>query len=121
MIGINDLAGNDTAENVFKNSISIIEDIQRHDIEIITQSVLYMSEKASGFKHIGNNWKEINKKVERLNDLLEEYCVKNGIVFVNINETLSKDKILEEENTPDGVHLNKRGYEKWKEIIIKYM
>ena len=121
MIGINDFTGNDSVENVFENYKSIAEDIRGHNIEIIIQSVLYISKKASGFEQIGKNWEEINIKVSSLNDLLKEYCVKNDIIFVNINDTLSKNGMLEDANTPDGLHLNKKGYEKWKEMIIKYM
>jgi lysophospholipase L1-like esterase len=114
MIGINDFAGNDSVENVFGNYISIIEDIKKHNIEIIIQSTLYMSRKAS-------RWEGINKKVNSLNELLKEYCIENNMIFLNINETLSKNKILEEKNTPDGIHLNKTGYEKWKKILIEYL
>jgi lysophospholipase L1-like esterase len=121
MIGINDFIGNDTVENVFENYKSIIEDIKGHNIEIIIQSTLYMSKKASRFEHIDNKWEKINIKVNGLNELLKEYCIENNITFLNINDTLSRNKILEEENTPDGVHLNKNGYEKWKEILIEYL
>jgi lysophospholipase L1-like esterase len=121
MIGINDLVGNDSVENVFENYKSIIGDIKEHDVEIIIQSTLYMSKKASRFEHIGNNWEKINIKVNCLNELLNEYCVENNITFLNINDTLSKNKILEEENTPDGVHLNENGYKKWKKVLIEYL
>ena len=119
IIGINDFAGNDTVENVFENYKTIVEDIKSHNIEIIIQSTLYMSKTASRFEHIGNNWEKINIKVDNLNKLLKEYCVKNNLTYLDINGTMSKNKILEEINTPDGVHLNKNGYEKWRNIIIK--
>jgi len=120
MIGINDFVSNDTVENVYNNYISIIEDIKRHNIKIIIQSTLYLSETASKYLHIGN-WKDINMQVEKLNELLNEYCYENNLIYINLNETLSKDKILDKENTPDGVHLNETGYEKWRNILEKYL
>jgi len=121
MIGINDFAGNDTVDNVFNNYISIIKNIKSHNIEPFIQSTLYLSETASKFPHIGNNWKNINIQVDNLNKLLYKYCSDNNLTYINLNKTLSKDKILEEENTPDGVHLNKTGYEKWKNIVVNYI
>ena len=122
MIGINDLiANNDTVDNVFDNYISVIEDIREHNIEIIIQSTLYLSETASKFPRIGNNWENINVKVDNLNNLLIKYCSENDLEYINLNKILSKDKMLEEQNSPDGLHLNEIGYEKWKDIILKYL
>jgi len=121
MIGINDLAGNDTVDNVFKNYVSIIENIKSHNIDLFIQSTLYLSETASKIPHIGNNWKMINIHVNNLNNLLINYCSENNLTYINLNEILSKDKILEKENTPDGIHLNETGYEKWKDILVKYL
>lgn len=116
MIGINDFVGNnDTVDNVFNNYISIIEDIREHNIEIIIQSTLYLSETLS------KSYPQINIKVDNLNKLLTKFCTENDLKYLNLNEILSKDKILEEQNTPDGIHLNKTGYEKWKDIVIKYL
>ncbi|GMO42050.1 MAG: hypothetical protein Ta2B_22180 [Termitinemataceae bacterium] len=119
MIGINDFAGNAAVEKVFHNYKLIVEDIKLHNIETIIQSTLYISKTASRFEHIGNNWQEINVKVDNLNELLREYCVKNNLIYLDINEVMSKNKMLEEVNTSDGVHLNKIGYEKWKKILLK--
>jgi lysophospholipase L1-like esterase len=121
MIGINDFAGNDTVENVFNNYISIIEDIRGHNIEIIIQSTLYLSETASGFSHIGNNWENINVQVTNLNKLLIKYCHVNGLTYLDLNEILSKNNVLEEENSTDGVHLNETGYKKWRDKLMMYL
>jgi len=121
MIGINDLTGNDNVENVFNNYISIIEDIKRHNIEIIIQSTLYLSETAAKFSHIGNDWKNINVKVNSLNELLKKYCHVNGLTYLDLNEILSKNKVLEKQNTPDGIHLNETGYKKWRDLLITYL
>jgi len=115
------LANNDTVDNVFDNYISVIEDIREHNIEIIIQSTLYLSETASKFPRIGNNWENINVKVDNLNNLLIKYCSENDLEYINLNKILSKDKMLEEQNSPDGLHLNEIGYEKWKDIILKYL
>jgi len=121
MIGINDFAGNDTVENVFNNYVSIIEDIKEHNIEIIIQSTLYLSETASGFSHIGNNWKNINVQVNNLNELLKEYCHVKGLTYLDLNEILSRNNVLEKENTTDGVHLNETGYKKWRDLLMIYL
>jgi lysophospholipase L1-like esterase len=121
MIGINDFVGNDTVDNVFNNYVSIIKDIRKQNIEIIIQSTLYLSETASKYPRIGNNWKNINTKVDNLNKLVNKYCSENDLKYIDLNEILSKDKMLEEQNTPDGIHINKTGYEKWKDIILNYL
>jgi len=120
MIGINDFVSNDTVENVFKNYKRIIEEIKDHNIEVAIQSTLCISEKALKFNFI-NNIETINSKVKDLNGLLKEYCLENKITYLDINAVMSKNEILDGQNTHDGVHLNKNGYEKWKKILMEYI
>ena len=56
-----------------------------------------------------------------MNELLYKYCSESDLTYLNLNEILSKDKMLEEENTMDGVHLNETGYKKWVDKLLKYL
>ena len=121
MIGINDIRSNDTIENIFKNYKTIIEEIKEQNIEVLIQSTLYISEKALKFNLINNNLEIINSRVKDLNELLKDYCIGNKITYLDINAIMSKNEKPDEQNTSDGIHLNKNGYEKWKKIIMEYI
>jgi len=124
MIGINDFRLGDTTENVFKNYKSIIEDIRDHNIEVIVQSTLFISEKAIEYEYLGikdDDIEIINYKVRRLNKKLEEYCFERKTAYLNINKEVSKNEMLENQNTDDGLHINQNGYRNWARIIKEYL
>lgn len=115
MLGINDIAKNRSVENICEDYIQIITILEQNNVQPIIQSTLYVSTKYTPplNKPIG----EINSDVERLNTRLEQYCKRNNIVFINLNDELSENMTLKEEFTNDGVHLNGDGYNIWKRKI----
>jgi lysophospholipase L1-like esterase len=109
MGGINDIGRGYDVDTIFKNYKLIIKKLQINNIIPIVQSTLFTTNK------------KYSIKVRRLNRLLIEYCKNNKIDFINLNSKLSKNGILIQDYTYDGVHLNANGYEIWKNEITKYL
>jgi lysophospholipase L1-like esterase len=121
MIGINDFQGNRSVETVLSNYREIITEIKKQNIRVVVQSVLHLGEKYY-INRIGgknkNDWKIINDKVKNLNEKLETLASEFDVEFVNINNGLSRNNILEEiYGDESGLHLSLAGYKKWAEII----
>lgn len=111
MIGINDLGKGKSVEYVYFNYIKIIARIKHNKQVPIVQSTLY----------VGSNFsKNLNLQVENLNDKLEKFCIKNNIIYINLNNYLAPNRVLENKYTNDGIHLNGLGYKVWNENINKY-
>jgi lysophospholipase L1-like esterase len=111
MGGINDLGKGIAVNEVFQNYTNIVKSLRSYGITPIIQSTLYLSEKHS-------NWKLINNKVDELNTMLKEYAKKEGIAFMEVNRELSKGGALDSIYTYDGIHLDGRGYAKWRDLIL---
>jgi lysophospholipase L1-like esterase len=112
MGGINDIYQDAPVENIFNNYKRIIEELQAHKIVPIIQSTLFVSTK----------WKkyaEKNVEVAKLDSILTDYARLKGIEFVNLNAVMSKDHLLLEELTTDGVHLAAKGYALWRDELEK--
>ncbi|MCP3850959.1 MAG: lipolytic protein [Gammaproteobacteria bacterium] len=112
MGGINDISKGIPVETIFLNYTKIVNDLQANNIIPIIQSTLYVSTKR-------RNWKEWNKEVNELNDLLHNYSKTNGVHFIDINKELEVNGALNSSYTYDGVHLLGNGYKKWRELISK--
>ena len=115
LIGLNDLFSSISVEEIFLNYKKIIEGLNKHNISIYIQSTL----------NIGNaldeNIIKINNEINLLNSYLKDYCENNNITYIDLNEKLSKDGVLLNDITIDGVHLNSKGYLLWKEKILPYI
>ena len=109
MGGINDIAKGYKVEEIFKNYTTIIEKLKSKNIIPIVQSTLFTT-----------NRKETTK-VKKLNNLLMQYCEKNKIDFINLNDKLSKNGTLIKDYTIDGVHLKPKGYKIWRNELEKYL
>ena len=111
MTGINDLYADASVETIFRNYVMVIDTLRKHQIIPVIQSTLYVNPK----------WKrteEKNPQVTALNVLLNDYAVKNGIEFVDVNSVLSANGVLRNEYTTDGVHLNPAAYAVWREQLF---
>jgi hypothetical protein len=83
MIGINDIFGGRSTEEIVRNYKIILKYLKEKDITVTIQSVLsvsYLSEKAWGY-----NWKKINQEVIELNYHLSKIAVDEGLQFINLN------------------------------------
>jgi lysophospholipase L1-like esterase len=81
MAGINDILQNIPYETTIDNYERIIRDIQRHNIEAIFQSILYVEE-------YGRHSKRINQRVEELNRWLRNHCDNNRVEYIDVNYEL---------------------------------
>lgn len=115
--GVNDLYSNYHANEVGRNMIQIVEEMQRHHIVPILQSTLYV---ASGW----NKSSEKNQEIRELDQFLAAYAARKGIVFLDINRLVSQNGFLRDDFTPDGIHLNAKGYALWtaevEKVLAKY-
>ena len=63
-----------------------------------------------------------NKKIKELNKRLKDYCKENGIVYINLYETLADSEgNIKLEYTKEGLHLSDKGYEAVTKIIKSYL
>jgi lysophospholipase L1-like esterase len=111
MGGINDIYNDISPDTIFANYKHILQGLRSHHITPVIQSTLYVSPK----------WKRAalkNQDVTRLNMLLREYAVHEGILFLDLNDVLSENGYLRETySTPEGVHLNAAGYRLWRDQL----
>lgn len=111
MLGVNDIGQGTQAEQILENYIEIISILQSNKIIPVIQSTLY----ASG------PYEDRNYEIKKLNQKLAGYAKKQNIEFIDLNEDLSKNEILKNEFTFDGLHLNGAGYIVWKNKIARYL
>jgi len=111
MGGINDIVKGIPVSGIFSNIRKISEELQSHNITPVIQSILFVS-------ITWDDWREMNKKVNDLNRMLRKYSKEKGIIFVDVNQSLSKDGALDVKYTYDGVHLLGNGFEKWRDLIL---
>lgn len=102
MAGINDLCISIPLEEVFNNYKKILQILRTKNIRIIVNATLI------------TQMPSVNKKVLVFNKMLEEYCNKEEISFLNMNLSFSNEKgLLKEELTIDGLHLGQKAYKVW--------
>ena len=114
MIGINDIAGYKRVDEIYNNYIKILEDLERKDIKVYIQSVLY----------VGKNYPNsdyFNKEVKNLNKKLEQIAKDKNIDFIDLNSIFAPNDYLEKIYTDDEIHLNGKAYILWANEILKYI
>ena len=76
------------------------------------QSVLYVTDTYP-------NYLAMNQKIESMNTELEKVAKESKVIFLNLNNILSSEKLLIKEYAiKDGIHLNGSGYEKWRKVLL---
>jgi lysophospholipase L1-like esterase len=118
MIGINDIAKETPDSIIIGNYKKIIERIKSASpgTKIIVQSILPTNNDFTEFKRHQNKMEH----VFFVNTALENYCKKNGLVYVDLYAAfLDENKKLDKKYTNDGLHINGYGYMKWREILLQ--
>ena len=120
LAGINDIAGNTgpiSIESSAENIISMSEIALANNIKVFICSTL----PASDFP-----WSpglDPAPKVIKLNKILEDYCNKNNLTYVDYYSFMSNKngglKVPEYTSSQDLVHPNKAGYNVMEKIILK--
>lgn len=110
--GVNDIRDGVSIDSVFKNYRQIIDIIRDTSPEtcIYVQSVFPTS----------GEYAKFNAAIANLNKLLSDYCTAIGVEYVDVYNVLGKDQ-LNDLLTYDGLHLNRKGYQVWKEAIERYV
>jgi lysophospholipase L1-like esterase len=112
MLGVNDLAKNNSVDEVFANYEKMVYQLKQHGVTPYIQSVLFL-----GDKH-----RDRNKVVLKFNLKLKELAKKENIIFIDLNKVLSENgKLKESFSSEDDIHLNGKGYYVWKKSIKKYI
>lgn len=98
-------------DSIFSNIKMIIAQIRAGspNSKIYYQSVLPMGEG------------QFKEKIENLNQLINAYCARNQIVFINLYPDFLRGNGIKKELTIDGIHLTGKGYAIWAEDIKKYV
>lgn len=112
--GVNDLYSNDSVKNIIRNFAAIIDSLQSHHIVPVLQSTLFVAAKYPQAR-------EKNKQIQKLNNWLIEFSLKNAIEFLDINLLVSRNGFLRKELTYDGIHLNAQGYALWAPEIERVL
>ena len=102
--GINDLLAGVPPERVYENYLKMIEILRAKKIQIIVNSILYVTVNQI-----------INKNISKVNVKIKDYCSVRKIAWIDINEQISKDENLLRQYSSDGIHLNKEAYLIWAE------
>lgn len=109
LAGTNDIAGNtgpSTLEMIMDNLISMTELAKANNIKVVLSSVL------PAFDYPWKPGLEPAGKIVKLNDMIKEYADKNKIVYLDYFSAMADErKGLSKENSGDGVHPNKAGYQ----------
>ncbi len=121
LIGINDLARGKSVAHVTQNIEEITKRIKTAspNTQLYLQSVLPVNPK------VGNRFKGHKSKqsmVLQVNDQIIAIAKKNNVTFIDLHKQFRNSKgVLKPKYTHDGLHLNQKGYRRWKRYIAKYL
>jgi len=115
MIGINDLANNES-NNLINNYNEIIKEIKSESkgTEIYIQSILPINNE---IKYL----KISNEDIINTNHELKKIAEENNLNYIDLYNKFLKNDLLDSDLTIDGVHLNANGYKIWKSEIDEYI
>lgn len=120
LIGVNDIPGTQTADQIAKRYASLVEEIRRQSpqTKLYLQSVMPINNSFKRYKSLTgkeNTIKLLNKKIK---DIAE----KNHCIYIDLWPTLADATgRLKKHYTNDGLHLTGAGYRAWTSAIEKYV
>ena len=118
MIGINDLKWGLDSKTSFENYKKILTIIEKKAIPVTVFSVIYPG-RAHQAKYLRRFKGDLVERVKKFNQDLSAYCEQIGVEYRDLNSKLTKNGLLKEEFTFDGLHLNGKAYAIWVEMIKK--
>jgi lysophospholipase L1-like esterase len=116
MIGTNDLSEGRSVDYITENFKRIIERIRESTpaTKIYIQSVLPVDDAV--------HYTRRNSDIIAVNDRLKEIASLNGLEYIDLFSLFRlENNRLNPEYSYDGLHLNGKGYQVWKEAIRKYV
>ena len=105
MVGINDLKQGLKPKAVYRNIRQIVDELRENHIRVILQSTLGCTLPKCDFS--------LNQKVRQLNIMLLDFAKRDGVEYLDLNATMSREDGLIPDYTFDGIHLNGKGYKAW--------
>ena len=120
LIGINDLARGKSTEYILNNYRKIVTQIQSESpgTQLYVQSILPVNEAFNQFRNHCNK----TDSVLVINKSLQQMAEEMDYTFVDIFTPFSDhDKKLRKDLTEDGLHLNGRGYQVWRNELKKHV
>jgi len=121
MVGTNDLARGKSISYVTNNHRIIIEKILKdsENTTLYLQSVLPVNPTV-GNRFSGHKSKQ--KEILDVNANLRALAYEFNISYINLHKRFTNSKgELKPKFTHDGLHLSKKGYQKWKNVLKKYV
>lgn len=116
MIGTNDLAYGKSVEHVLENWRKIIGQIKKDSPE----TILYIESVLPVEDYI--HYSRPTDSIMAINEGLKQLATENGLTYIDLFTLFANDKNrLNLDYSIDGLHLNGKGYIRWKEEIEKYI
>ena len=116
MIGINDINGGKSNEEVIKNYKFILDDIKTHLplTKVFTMSILPMDDRMEGYIHVPTQ----NERVMEVNTSIKQMAGEHGYTYLDLF-SLMKDENnkLISSYSDDGIHPNAAGYQVWTNLL----
>lgn len=113
LVGFNDLFSGRSVETVINNYKQILADLSGGGTHIYIQSAILPG---------GNIPYGTRRAIAALNSELAGIAASSEyLIFIDLNERLATNGMLDPELTLDGVHLNGKGYSIWAEMIAPHI
>lgn len=117
MIGVNDICSGKPTAEICRNAEQIIHRLQTGSpkTQIFLQSVLPTDQK------ILHSEESALRSVEELNACYKQLSTRKGITYLNLFPSFLEKGGLKKEYSFDGLHMNGKGYAKWKSLLVSYL
>jgi len=110
LIGYNDLK--------YRDNKTIIKNIE----EIVLRSSSAKKIYVQSILPVDSNRKELNLRINQINDSLNDNAIKNNYIFINLNDRFKDvNGNLNPNLSRDGTHPNFHGYSLWFSIVKEYI
>lgn len=118
MLGINEL-GTGSPEKFAAQYLKVIDSIRKYQPEslVFLQEIIHVtSQKDAEGSYINN------AEVDRRNEELRKICDGKQVIYLAVNETfdLKETKTLDPALTGDGVHIQAKNIERWKQYLLSH-
>lgn len=124
LIGINDLNGGVSEEEILNNIQKIINGIRinRKYAEIYVESIYPINTDMLNKVNFGFRKEITNEKIKEVNKKIESICKENNINYIDVYDSLlDGNGNLKEAYTKEGLHLTDLGYFKVTKVLEKYI
>lgn len=124
MIGINDLIGGKTEDQVIRNVEKVVLYLeQKHpEANIVLQSILPHASENATWEGRDRLLLLPNERIRNVNDALASIAVKNKLYYLDLYPLFANGEgLIRPDLTTDGLHLNERGYLVWRTALAMLM